>query len=373
MALVFLGGLFDLHPADLSAAPPGLRAQLDTVGFAVTWQDMESLVTAARSAEGETVNTQRQELGLAPETPWVAAVMPHDDYLYAGRTDVHLLPGLQAPRWLVIGVCHACRRLGVKDHLIFDGFGAWRVAGVSFPVDLELRSQLLAGLTSSEAGADDERHAAEHSVESLLPWLGVAVPGVTFVPLLVPGMDWQRLQELADRLAAVLAEVCRERGWLPGRDLGILVSADAVHYGCEGWSGGAGSGYYPFGCDAEGHAAAVAQDMTLAQATLAGNLTDEGLARFARLVWDPARPEYPYKITWCGLYSIPFGLAVAQRLQAALGEPLLTGCLLRYGDSVGDGRLEVPDTRLGVTAPNTLQHWVGYPALGYVATEPATP
>ena len=157
---------------------------------------------------------------------------------------------------------------------------------------------------------------------------------------------------------------------MPGRDLGLLISADAVHYGCEGW--GEGGGHHPYGCDAAGHAAAVARDVTLAEATLAGPLTAEGPADFARLVWDPTRPDYPvnpYRITWCGLYSIPLGLLTAAGLQRELGLPPLEGLLLRYGDSVGDAPLAAPGTALGVTAAADLRHWVGYPALGYV---PAT-
>jgi AmmeMemoRadiSam system protein B len=357
------------------AEPPRIRAQVDTVGYATSWQDMEALVAAARLVEGDAASDRRWESGprstddRRPAAGWVAAIMPHDDYLYAARTNVHLLSGLQARHWLLVGVCHACRRLGVRDRLIFDSYESWQVAGKTFSVDKQLRSQLLDGLSDDVAYVDDERQAAEHSVESLLPWLGVAVPGFTFVSVLVPTMEWPRLQELADLLSTALAEACQTRGWVPGRDFGILISADAVHYGCEGWGNG---GYAPFGCDAEGRAAAVAQDLTLAQATLVGPLNDDGLARFIRLVWDPSHPDYPtypYRITWCGLYSIPFGLAVAHRLQAYLNLPPLTGTLLRYGDSVGDGRLYVPETGLGVTAPNTLQHWVGYPALGYVVME----
>jgi hypothetical protein len=96
------------------------------------------------------------------------------------------------------------------------------------------------------------------------------------------------------------------------------------------------------------------------------------VATFARLVWDPSHPDYPaypYRITWCGLWSIPFGLTVAARLQQELGAAPLAGTLLRYGDSVSDGRLEVPGTRLGVTAPNTLGHWVGYATVVYLPAE----
>jgi len=364
--------------AAVAGAPRGelVRSQVDTVGFATSWADMEVVVGACLAAENDALHDNLAALQLADDTAWCAAIMPHDDYVYAGRTAVHLLSGLQAPRWVVFGVCHACRRIGVRDRLIFDGYTSWNVAGTDLPVDVALRSRLLAKLGANSehdeciAYVDDERHAAEHSVEALLPWLQTAVPRATFVPVLVPGMDWSRLQQLADAFAGALAAICREEGWLPGRDIGILVSADAVHYGCEGWGSG---GYQPFGCDALGHAAAMAQDVTLAQATLAGPLDDSGPAGFARLVWDNEHPEYPYKITWCGLYSIPFGLATAHRLQRALGQPPLTGHLLRYGDSVTDGRLDVPGTRLGVTAPNTLQHWVGYPSLAYVARPVAPP
>lgn len=352
----------------LPAAPaPLVRAQKDSVGYAVSPADMAALLAAVRGREQAAVEARRADLGLAPGDAWVAAVMPHDDYLYAGPTCLHLLPGLKADRWLLFGVCHACRRLGVRDRLIFDESEAWSAGGVEMAVDRDLRARLLAALGPEAAGADAARHADEHSLEGLVPWLGAAAPDARIVPILVPGMEWPRLRELSSRLAAALAEVCRERGWVPGRDVGILVSADAVHYGCEGW--GPGGGHAPFGCDEAGHAAAVARDATLAEATLAGPLTADGLADFVRLVWNPAHPDYPrepYRITWCGLYSIPFGLLAAADLQAALGLPPLLGHLLRYGDSVTDGRLEVAGTRLGVTAPNTLRHWVGYPALGYV-------
>ena len=196
-----------------------------------------------------------------------------------------------------------------------------------------------------------------------MPWVAAAVDEPMFVPVLVSGMEPAALFEAADAMARVLGELCRDRGWQPGRDLGLLISADAVHYGCEGWGGG---GYAPFGCDEAGHAAGRTQDVTLAEATLAGPLDDQGIADFVRLVWNPEHaqdPLHPYRITWCGIYTIPFGLTVAARWQDGL-----EGTLLRYGDSVTDGKLAVSGTRLGVTAPNTLGHWVGYATVVYVAS-----
>lgn len=341
-----------------SAGP--VRAQRDTVGFAVSREDFARVLYAAYSAEGLDEPQARRAV-----EPASVVILPHDDYLYAGRTAVHALAHLRAKRWILFGVCHACRRIGLRDQLLLDDFAAWNVAGTDYPVDAELRDVLLERMPAGMAGVNAERHAAEHSLEAVLPWIGAAVGDFTFVPVLVPGMEPDRLELVAGRLAGVLAEICRERGWEPGRDLGILISADAVHYGCEEWGG---AGYAPFGCDEAGHAAARAQDVTLAEATLAGPLTVEGIASFIRLVWNREGPDYPaepYRITWCGLYSIPFGLTTALRLQEDLDLPSLTGTLLRYGDSVSDGRLPLEGTRLGVTAPNTLGHWVGYPAVAY--------
>lgn len=355
-AAVLLGAL--AGPAAPASAQ--VRAQLDTVGFAVSPSDMQAVLAASLGTEG----LPPPHTGPAV-LPCVAAILPHDDYLYAGRTAVHGLPYLQARRWIVFGVCHACRRVGVRDRLLLDDSAAWRVAGQEFAVDTGLRADLAARL-GDLAAVSAERQAAEHSIEALLPWLGAAVADPLVVPVLVSGMELAALQERAAAFATALAAICRERGWVPGRDIGILISADAVHYGCDGWGG---AGYAPFGCDEAGHAAGRAQDVTLAEATLAGPLSGASVASFTRLAWDAASPDFPakpYRITWCGLWSIPFGLTVAEHLQEELGGPMLTGTLLRYGDSVSDGRLEVAGTRLGVTAPNTLGHWVGYASIVYL-------
>lgn len=362
-AAVLLAGLFasfgSLGSALADPAGGLVRAQLDTVGFAVSQEDFLQVLAAGVAAEGLN-DPQDRRAGM----PAWAAILPHDDYLYAGRTAVHALPHLMAKRWIVLGVCHACRRLGVRDRLLLEDYAAWRVAGKEYPVDTGLRDAVAASL-GRDADVSRERHAQEHSIEALLPWLGAGAGDYTFVPILVPGMEPDRLHALASRLAEVLDAVCRQRGWTMGRDLALAISADAVHYGCEGWGA---TGYAPFGCDEAGHAAAVAQDLAVCQEDLAGPLDDGTTADFIDRVWDPKNPEYPaypYRITWCGLYSIPFGLATAARLAELAGGPPLEGLLLRYGDSVSDGRLEVPGTRLGVTAPNTLAHWVGYPALVY--------
>jgi len=63
---------------------------------------------------------------------------------------------------------------------------------------------------------------------------------------------------------------------------------------------------------------------------------------------------------------VPFGLLAAWHLRELRGEHPLTGTLLDYTTSLGDQRIDVDDLDgMGVTAPATLRHWVGYVALGY--------
>ncbi len=334
--------------------PWTVRAQRDTVGFATSVEDMAAVTAAALAAEG---------LDGIPEVeqPLVGAILPHDDYLYAGRTVVHALGGLQAKRWVLLGVCHACRREGVRDRLIFEDADAWDVGGERVRVARMLRNLLREEL-GEFAYIDEDRHAREHSVEALVPWLRQARPDAAFVPVLVPGMSRERMAEVAAAFGQAMADICWEEQWEPGVDVGMLISADAVHYGCEGW----GDRHYdPYGCDEAGHAQATAHDAHICREHLSGPVTAASAWGFADEVWDESDPTYPYRITWCGVYSIPFGLLGMEAWMETAGRDGLVGEFVRYGDSVSDGRLEVDTRGLGVTAPNTIEHWVGYPAVGY--------
>lgn len=339
-----------------------VRAQRDTVGFATRQADMTAVIAAALEAE---------DLDEPPrfEQPFVGAILPHDDYLYTGRTVVHTLDGLQAKRWVILGVCHACRREGVRDRLIFEDADAWDIGGERVRVARMLR-HLLRQELGEFAYIDEDQHAREHSVEALVPWLRQARSDAAFVPVLVPGMSHDRMAEVAEAFGKALADICYEEQWTPGVDVGVLISADAVHYGCEGWGTRT---YAPFGCGETGHAAGVTQDMGICVDALSGPVTPESAWSFADAVWDETDPTYPYLITWCGVYSIPFGLLTLDAWMDAGGRAALSGELLRYGNSLGDGRLGADVGSLGVTAPNTLGHWVGYPALGYVHPGPLEP
>jgi hypothetical protein len=169
-----------------------------------------------------------------------------------------------------------------------------------------------------------------------------------------------------DRIAAgfssALATLMEEKGWKLGRDVAIVASADAIHYGDAGWGG---SVYADFGTTPAGYERAVARDRNLAGAALAGPLRRARLREFLYTCVD-STDVTRYTLTWCGRFSVPFGLDVASRVSEALDGRPLEGTLLDYGTSLGEVSLDLDAIPgLGTTAPNNLHHWVGYASIGY--------
>jgi len=72
-----------------------------------------------------------------------------------------------------------------------------------------------------------------------------------------------------------------------------------------------------------------------------------------------------YKWSWCGRYSIPFGLFVSYHLQELTSSPALKGTFIKYYSSIDHDRIPVEDMGMGKTAPANLNHWVGYVGVGY--------
>jgi MEMO1 family protein len=81
---------------------------------------------------------------------------------------------------------------------------------------------------------------------------------------------------------------------------------------------------------------------------------------------DPADPD-TYRLSWCGRFSIPFGMLLLRRTSEALGLPPPVGTPVAYATSVGAPELRVRAVGLGETAPANLYHFVGYPAVAWAA------
>ena len=330
-----------------------VRGLRDGIGF----------VRSRRQAEALFPVLAREEFGretLPSAGPFVAAVCPHDDHLYAGHVYLHAIAGIRAPRVLLVGVFHAARLWNLEGRLVFDRYTAWHAPLGPVRVD-PLREELLAALPEEDVVIDDGMQDREHSLEAIVPFLQwYGGKDKTIVPVLVPYVSWQRLGELADHLAEALAGTIRRHGWRLGRDVAIVISSDAVHYGPD-------FDHAPFGTDAAAHERAVARDRELARSFLAGSLAEERLRGLYEELVDPANPRQ-YRIPWCGRFSVPFGLELTRRTAAKLGLPVPVGRLLRYGTSLTEKEPDVPrevrEEGLGYTAPSNFHHFVGYLALG---------
>ncbi len=156
----------------------------------------------------------------------------------------------------------------------------------------------------------------------------------------------------------------KRNGWQLGRDVAVVVSSDAVHYGPD-------FDHAPFGTDAEAHEKAAEHDRSLAEEHLEGNLDPAALHRFLVTLVDPETLDY--RLPWCGRFSIPFGVELLRKVALESAGKAPKGALLRYGTSLTEPELPVSEeTReagLGYTAPSNFHHWVGYAAVGYLIPE----
>jgi AmmeMemoRadiSam system protein B len=341
-----------------------VRGQRDTVGFAVTADQAEDVAATAIRLELEAIRGRDRELGLSPERGFIGGVCPHDDHLYAARAYVHLTERITAPRVVLIGVFHAARLWNLEDALVFDEFENWH--GPWGPVRVDpLRGQVLARLDPSSYVVDNAMHCREHSLEALVPFLQHRNREVSILPVLVPYASWDRLSALSDELSTALAGIVTENGWRLGRDLAVVVSSDAVHYGPD-------FDHAPFGTDAAGYQRAVDRDEALARDHLAGPVDPERLAALEYTLVDRENVRV-YRLPWCGRFSVPFGVKLLGDLAEKTGIGTPEGHFLRYATSLSEPQLPVSqatlDAGLGTTAPSNLHHWVGYVTVGYTVEE----
>jgi AmmeMemoRadiSam system protein B len=334
--------------------------QKDTVGYATRPDQVEALVRLVDSLEAAHYASNAAAFPLMAAGPMIGAICPHDDYLYAGRGYVHVMREVRAPRVILVGVSHAARRRGIQDKLIFDDFSAWKSAYGNCPVS-PMREEIVAALPPGLVLVNDTIHSEEHSLEGFVPILQHYVPKVEIVPILVTRLNGGTFDTAADTLVAAISNIMKAHGWKLGKDVVILVSADCVHYGDEEWGG---RNYAPFGTGLEGYGKGIAQDRHVIRSSLEGTLSRERIAVFRDMV-ESGDFQQPYKITWCGVYSIPFGLSVLDRLAAREERAAPEGFMLVYGTSLAPPKLPLAHTGLGVTAIATQRHWVGYTAIGY--------
>jgi MEMO1 family protein len=338
-----------------------LRGLADPIGFAHHERQIEAVVERIVNQDGARLSRILRDKSVGATERWRMAIAPHDDYAYAGYLYPLVLRNVKASTVIIFGVAHKARRLGLEDQLIFETFTRW--SGPYGDVEISpLRERLMRMLPEHAWRVSDEMHEIEHSVEAKIPFLQHYNRSLEIVPILVPCMSYARMNELALPLANAISAIMTDEGLEWGRDLALVSSTDAVHYGDQGW-GDRDFAFY--GCSAEGYAAALDHEQRIMSDCFDGELQPERIERFTRYTLAD-HDHREYKWTWCGRYSVPFGLLVGWHLQQMRRAPPLHGTILGYATSLDDQRIEVNDLDgMGVTAPATMRHWVGYAAVGY--------
>lgn len=334
-----------------------VREVIDTIGFAHRASQMDAVVSLIDSIQGSQMNEAGKITG---GKPWKAAICPHDDYAYAGYLYPVILEDVRAKTVILFGVAHKARQRGLEDRIVFDSFDYWQGPYGRVPVS-NVREALIDFLPEDLCVIDDTMHAIEHSLEALVPFLQYFNREVEIVPILVPFMDFETMDRIAYSLADILNKILIKRNLRWGEDVAIVISTDAVHYGDEDWGG---KNFAFYGTDRAGYQQALAHEKEIIDECLTGEINPDRLQKFtAYTVMEEDHREY--KWTWCGRYSVPFGLLTVLRLADMSRSGRLSGMLVGYETSQSLEHLPVEGLGMGTTAPASINHWVGYAAIGY--------
>jgi AmmeMemoRadiSam system protein B len=333
-----------------------VRQMVDTVGFAhLSWQ-VDSVVNRIE----RTYSKELAAIKVDPSTVWRVAICPHDDYTYASWHYSALLKNLKAKTIIIFGVAHKARQLNVADQIVFDSFTHWHGAYSDIKVS-SLRDELMKAMPNGSFQVNDSLQKVEHSVESMLPFIQHFNRDVEIISILVPFMTFDRMNEIAKPLSAAIASSMKMHDLQWGKDVALLITTDAVHYGDEDWGG---KNMAPYGVDSAGYQLAIKHEYGIIDSCLVGDPNLENVKRFIDITVQPNNYR-EYKWTWCGRYSVPLGLITAIDLQQANNSQFLTGQFIDYSTSIDHKPLNVEDLRMGKTANATIRHWVGYASVGY--------
>ncbi|MDI6849950.1 MAG: AmmeMemoRadiSam system protein B [Candidatus Saccharicenans sp.] len=326
-----------------------IRPIRDDVGFCWNPDSMKILVDYLSAQEKDRFEAR----GL------VAAISPHDDYLYAGRLYYPLFNLIQAKEAVIFGVTHGAVRneiKGLDSVLILDDYQLW--PGVLKPVEISpLRSYLKAHLKKEHFIVNNRAHQLEHSIEALIPFLQYFNPEIKITPIMVAPAPLEKMKEISEALSLALASYMKEKNLKPGSDIFFLISADGNHYGKD-------FNNLAFGEGQEAWEKALDFDRSLIKNYLTGRVTEKKVAGLTGELWGQTYLDYRNSY-WCGKYSIPFGLLTVEKVIKKTAGKNIDGRLIRFSDTYSEGVLPLKKIGLGTTAPFSLRHWVSFCSVGY--------
>lgn len=333
---------------------------VDSIGFATKAWQMDSIVRRIDRAYAISIDSVKRLNRLNKSTAFRLAICPHDDYTYAGYLYESVLPFIKAKTIVVFGVAHKAKKFNVEQKLVFDSFDEWKEPYGNVRVS-PLRTDILKNLSKDDYIVHDSLQQAEHSVEALIPFLQYHNRDIQIIPILIPAMDFEMMEKYSMELAKAIDLVMKKNKLKWGADIALVISNDAVHYGDEEWGG---KNYATYGCDQTGYEKAMNHENEIISSSLLPILDTVSIHKFFNYTVQPGNWR-DYRWTWCGRYSVPFGLLTGMYLDQITGGEKLKGIKVGYSTSIAHQPLPVEDLKMGKTAIATLHHWVGYAAIGY--------
>jgi MEMO1 family protein len=335
----------------VNTMPQEIRPIRDSVGFCWLPAEMDSLMSYLNKT-GKGGND-------FPSKNLIAAISPHDDYLYAAKVYYPLYKLIHTHEVVIFGVTHGTVRQAMNDPrniLIFDSFNEWHGTYSNVKIS-PLREYIESKLDTSYYMVSNKAQTIEHSIEALVPFLQYYNRDIEITPIMVTGMSFDRMNLISDQLSKIINEYIKEKNLKPGKDIFFLVSTDADHYGID-------FDNYPYGMDMKSHKSATARDKEIAHQCFDGSLTQNKIKQLTDDLWKEPNSK---KITplWCGQYSVPFGLLTISKLFKKIDGKTLDGKLFAYSDSWTEGVIPIKHTHMGLTAPFSLRHWCGWLSAGF--------
>lgn len=331
-----------------------VRGQKDGIGYAKTKEQMEEIYNLSLTPPSPNI------FGEEPSSSAICVIVPHDDYLYAGRVYRQLIPMIKAKTVFIIGPLHRWKNFEIKNKIVIDSYSSWTTPDGE--VKVSKMRDLIKGIPDDKFVINNTAFDSEHSIEGPLYFLKHSNPNVEIVPILIPPMDYLTMNQIMNELITVVGTYIEFNNLVAGEDFGFIISADAVHYGKD-------FNYTPYGdggCEALQKA--IEEDKNIIINLLSKSVTDKRVKAIFERFQDLYAPEQS-KITWCGRFSIPFGLFFASQLHKLANAKksrgkVLYGYPLSYSTSVDSPTLPTK-SGLGTTAPSNLYHFVGYPGVYY--------
>jgi MEMO1 family protein len=289
----------------------------------------------------------------------IVGISPHDDYLYAGNIYYTLYPHIKTKEVVIFGVTHGTVRKAMndpRDVLILDDYDEWHGPYGNVNVS-PLRDFIKSKLDKNYQMVSDKAQDIEHSIEALVPFLQYYNRNIKITPIMVTGMSYDRMETISKQLSDIISEYIKENHLQLGKDIFFLISTDANHYG-EDFDNA------PYGVDEAAHKKATDRDKEIGNNIFNGELTFAKVKELADDFWPELKVNKVCPL-WCGKYPIPFGLMTTINIVNEVSGKKIMGKFLGYSDSWTEGVIPIYHTNMGLTAPFSLKHWVGYAAAGF--------